>query len=100
MDLSIPTLSCKRTTRSAVLLAFAIGVVYAAPSKPDPLLNKPAPEFVRNDLAGRPVDLAVFRGRVVLLNFWATWCAPCQVEIPQFIVWQSKYSAEGLQIIG
>jgi thiol-disulfide isomerase/thioredoxin len=100
MDLSIPTLSCKRTTRSAVLLAFAIGVVYAAPSKPDPLLHKPAPEFVRNDLAGRPVDLAVFRGRVVLLNFWATWCAPCQVEIPRFIGWQSKYAAGGLQIIG
>jgi thiol-disulfide isomerase/thioredoxin len=93
-------LSSKGTVRSAVLLTLAIGVLYAAPPKPDPVLNKPAPEFVRNDLAGRPVDLAALRGRVVLLNFWATWCAPCQVEIPQFIVWQSKYSAEGLQIIG
>jgi len=100
MDLRIPTLTLKRTARSAVLLALAIGVLYAAPPKPDPLRNKTAPEFVRTDLAGHPVDLAALRGRVVLLNFWATWCAPCQVEIPRFISWQSKYAADGLQIIG
>jgi thiol-disulfide isomerase/thioredoxin len=100
MDLRTPTLSPKRTARPAVLLAFAIGVLYAAPPRPDPLLHKPAPEFVRNDLAGSPVDLAALRGRVVLLNFWATWCASCLVEIPRFIGWQSKYAADGLQIIG
>lgn len=93
-------MSPKRTARSAVLLALAIGVLYAAPPNADPLLGKPAPEFVRNDLAGRPVDLAALRGRVVLLNFWATWCASCQVEIPRFIGWQSKYAADGLQVIG
>jgi thiol-disulfide isomerase/thioredoxin len=92
-------LSPRRTARSAALLALA-GVLYAAPPKPDPLLNKPAPEFVRTDLANRPVDLASLRGRVVVLNFWATWCAGCQVEMPRFISWQSKYSADGLQIIG
>jgi thiol-disulfide isomerase/thioredoxin len=100
MDLRNPTLSPKRTVRPAVLLALAIGVLYAAPPTPDPLLHKPAPEFVRNDLAGRPVDLAALHGRVVLLNFWATWCASCLVEIPRFIGWQSKYAAGGLQIIG
>lgn len=89
-----------RTACSAVLLAFAIGVLHAAPPKPDGLLGKPAPEFVRNDLAGRPVDLAALRGRVVLLNFWATWCGPCLVEIPRFIDWQSKYAADGFQIVG
>lgn len=100
MELRSPTLILKRTARSALLLAFAIGALNAASPKPDPLLGKPAPEFVRNDLAGRPVDLAALRGRVVLLNFWATWCAPCQVETPRFIGWQSKYAADGLQIIG
>ncbi len=90
----------RRTARSAVLLALVIGVLYAAPPKPDPLLNKPAPEFVRTDLANRPIDLARFRGRVVLLNFWATWCASCLVEMPRFIGWQSKYAANGLQVIG
>jgi cytochrome c biogenesis protein CcmG, thiol:disulfide interchange protein DsbE len=93
-------LTLKRTARSAVLVALAIGVLHAAPPKFDPLLNKTAPEFIRTDLAGRPVDLAALRGRVVLLNFSATWCAPCKIEIPRFIGWQSKYAADGLQIIG
>ncbi len=95
-------MTLKHTARPAVLLVLAIGVLslYAAPPKPNPLLHKPAPEFVRTDLANRPVDLAALRGRVVLLNFWATWCAPCLVEMPRFIGWQSKYAAGGLQIIG
>jgi cytochrome c biogenesis protein CcmG/thiol:disulfide interchange protein DsbE len=100
MDLHIPALNLKSTARSAVLVALAIGILNAAPPKRDPLLHKPAPEFVRTDLASRPVDLAALRGRVVLLNFWATWCAPCQTEIPRFIGWQSKYAPDGLQIIG
>jgi thiol-disulfide isomerase/thioredoxin len=100
MDLRTQTLSLKRTARPAILLVLAIGVVSAAPPKPDPLLHKPAPEFVRSDLGSRPVDLAALRGRVVLLNFWATWCAPCMVEIPRFVGWQTKYAADGLQIIG
>ena len=59
-----------------------------------------APDFTLNDSSGKPVRLSELRGNVVLLNFWATWCAPCQVEIPRFIGWQSKYAAGGLQIIG
>lgn len=90
-----------RTIPGAVCLAFAValGVLHAAPG-PDPLLHKPAPAFVRNDLDHRRVDLAALRGHVVLLNFWATWCAPCQIEMPRFVDWQSKYGADGLQIVG
>jgi thiol-disulfide isomerase/thioredoxin len=64
------------------------------------LVNKPAPEFVREDLSGKELDLAAFRGKVVLLNFWATWCAPCQLEMPRFIEWQSEYGPRGFEVIG
>ena len=62
--------------------------------------NKKAPEFTRTDLNGGILDLASFRGKVVLLDFWATWCAPCQVEMPAFAQWQRNYGSQGLQVIG
>ncbi len=65
-----------------------------------PLLNKPAPNFKLHDLSGRPVSLADFRGQAVLINFWATWCAPCQVEMPWFITLQQKYAARGFTVLG
>ena len=64
------------------------------------LVHKRAPEFVRTDLDHKRLDLSAYRGKVVLLNFWATWCAPCQVEMPGFVAWQKKYGPRGLQIIG
>ena len=63
-------------------------------------MNRRAPEFARKDLAGKSVDLKNFRGKVVLLNFWATWCAPCQLEMPAFAAWQRQYGPDGLQVIG
>jgi len=65
-----------------------------------PLLHKRAPEFVRTDLNRKRMDLKTYRGKVVLLNFWATWCAPCQIEMPSFVAWQKKYGPRGLQVIG
>lgn len=59
-----------------------------------------APEFVRQSIAGGKVDLGALRGQVVLLNFWATWCAPCQIEMPKFVAWQKQYGAAGLRIVG
>lgn len=59
-----------------------------------------APDFSLPDLTGHRVELSTYRGKVVLLDFWATWCDPCREEIPHFIELQDKYGGEGLQIIG
>jgi thiol-disulfide isomerase/thioredoxin len=52
------------------------------------------------DLDHKRLDLNTYRGKVVLLNLWATWCAPCQVEMPSFVAWQKTYGPRGLQVIG
>jgi cytochrome c biogenesis protein CcmG/thiol:disulfide interchange protein DsbE len=59
-----------------------------------------APAFTRADLDGHDVSLADYRGKVVLLNFWATWCSPCLGEIPRFAAWQRTYGGRGLRIVG
>ena len=64
------------------------------------LVGRRAPEFVRRDLTGHNLDLARLHGKVVLLNFWATWCAPCQVEMPMFARWQKQYGPQQLAVIG
>ena len=64
------------------------------------LLSKPAPDFALTDFSGHPLHLSSYRGTVVLLNFWATWCAPCEVEMPVFASWQREFGAQGLQVIG
>lgn len=62
--------------------------------------GQPAPDFVLKDLQGRPVALNQYRGKVVILNFWATWCPPCKEEIPWFIDLQKKYAGQDVQILG
>jgi peroxiredoxin len=59
-----------------------------------------APDFTLTDAAGQPVRLSDFRGQVVLLNFWATWCPPCRVEIPWFDRFQQQYGGRGLAVLG
>jgi len=62
--------------------------------------GKPAPPFTLQSLDGKMVSLSDFRGKAVLLNFWATWCAPCKIEMPWFVELQKQYAAQGLQIVG
>jgi peroxiredoxin len=88
---------------SVVMLLFCLCVglgTAQAPITANSLLHKEAPEFVRTDFQGRKLDLHALRGKVVLLDFWATWCASCLVEMPRFVIWQNKYGPRGLQIIG
>lgn len=58
------------------------------------------PPLVLNDLDGQSHNLYEWHGQVIMLNFWATWCGPCQIEIPDFIDYQSRFNANGLQVIG
>ena len=59
-----------------------------------------APQFVLKDINGRTVRLSDYKGKVVLINFWATWCPPCRAEMPDLVSLQREHGKEGLQIIG
>src|SRR5579864_4759653 len=59
-----------------------------------------APDFSLESLDGKNMHLSDFRGKAVLLNFWATWCSPCKIEMPWFVELQKQYGPQGLQIVG
>jgi cytochrome c biogenesis protein CcmG, thiol:disulfide interchange protein DsbE len=59
-----------------------------------------APAFTLTDIFGRKINLEQYRGKVVLLDFWATWCGPCQMEIPGFVQLENRYHGQGFQVLG
>lgn len=70
----------------------------ATPATAKTLANEPDVTF--KDLSGKDVSLASLKGKVVVVNFWATWCEPCQVEIPWMIEFQQKYADKGFTLLG
>lgn len=89
-----------------VMVGYGIHNAHKAPSQRanfgvSNVKGREAPDFELVDVAtGKNVKLSDYRGKAVLLNFWATWCPPCKVEIPWFIDLQKQYSSDGLVILG
>ncbi len=71
----------------------------AAQGLPD-LRGKPAPAFTLKTVDGKTVSLSDYKGKAVLVNFWATWCGPCKLEMPWLIDLQKKYAAQGFTVLG
>lgn len=65
-----------------------------------PLMDKPAPAFTLEDMSGKKVSLASYKGKAVLINFWATWCAPCKIETPWLVELRNQYAPQGFEILG
>jgi peroxiredoxin len=63
-------------------------------------VGKTAPDFALSALDGQTVHLSDYRGKAVVLNFWATWCDPCKIEMPWLVDLQKQYGAQGLQVVG
>ncbi len=85
----------------SLMLVFGIEKTrHNRPAKGSNLQGKPAPDFSLSSLDGKTLKLSDYRGKAILLNFWATWCEPCKIEMPWFVELQKQYGPKGLQVLG
>ena len=100
------------TAGAIVVLAVSAGVAYrlqvenraespaGVPGQAGGLIGTPRPDFSLADVEGVSRSVSEWDGKVLALNFWATWCPPCRKEIPEFVALQERYGARGLQFVG
>ncbi len=86
------------TIRLGVLLLFLVAC--GAPAAATPTLGQAAPRLQLPTIDGEQANLDDYRGKTVIVNFWATWCAPCEAETPRLVDWSERYAADGLTILG
>jgi cytochrome c biogenesis protein CcmG, thiol:disulfide interchange protein DsbE len=85
---------CSAAITATLLVALAVNPAHAAPE-----IGKAAPELVVTELNGQTFDLTKLRGKVVLVNYWATWCAPCRKDMPLLNTFYRSHSGENLEMI-
>ncbi len=96
-------MTAKRFARGAAALAAALGIFYLVakiPGLSPSSRPRPAPDFALPDLKGKRESLSSFKGKLILLDFWATWCEPCREEIPELKNLYAKYRDRGFVIVG
>lgn len=94
----------KQQAAKAKALSAQQGMLVAAddgtPQYKSPLMDKTAPAFTLQNLKGQKVSLADYKGKVLLINFWATWCGPCKLETPWLVELRNQYAAKGFEVLG